>query len=81
MAISWRGRSKPELLHADQAAVQRWLEQPLSVYRPIVLVVALAVSLFLPSWGLWLLLLLIFDNAVDRLIARMRGLPAPDPED
>jgi len=81
VAISWRGRRKPELLHADQAAVQRWLKQPLSVYRPIVLVVALAISLFLPSWGLWLLLLLIFDNAVDRLIARMRGLPVPDSED
>ena len=81
MAISWRGRSKPELLYLDRAEVQRWLAQPLSVYRSMVLALALVVSLFAPSWGTWLLLLLIFDNLVERLIAKVRGLPPPDPED
>jgi len=81
VAISARGRVKPELLHADRPEVQRWQAQPLSVYRPIVLTLALVVSLFEPGWGTYLLILLIFDNVVDRLIAKARGLPAPDPED
>lgn len=80
-AISWRGRRKPELLHADKAEVQRWLHQPLSIYKPAVLLLALVVSLFLPTWGTWLLLLLIFDDLIDLIIARVRGLPPPDPDD
>jgi uncharacterized membrane protein len=81
VAITWRGRRNPDLLYVDRAEVQRWLAQPLSVYRPIVLTLALVVSLFYPGWGTWLLLLLIFDNLVERLIAKARGLPPPDPED
>jgi len=81
VAISARGRAKPELLHTDRREVQRWQAQPLSVYRPIVLTLALVVSLFEPGWGTYLLILLLFDNVVDRLIAKSRGLPAPDPED
>jgi uncharacterized membrane protein len=81
MAISWRGRSKPELLHADRPEVQRWQARPLSFYRTIVLSVALLVSLFFPAWGTLLLIPLVLDNVVDRLIAKARGLPAPDPED
>jgi len=81
VAISARGRSKPELLHDDRAEVRRWLAQPLSLYRPVVLTLALVVSLFSPELGTYLLILLVFDNVVDRLIAKARGLPAPDPED
>ncbi|MET0864256.1 MAG: TMEM175 family protein, partial [Nakamurella sp.] len=76
--ISLRGRRKTDLLHTDRVEVQRWLRQPLSVYRPVVRAVALLVSLFFPGWGSWLLLLLLFDNVADRLVARIRHLPAPD---
>jgi hypothetical protein len=47
----------------------------------IVLVFALGVSLIRPDWGTWALLLLLFGNLIDRLIAKVRGKPVPDPED
>lgn len=75
--ISLRGRARRDLLHADRAEVELWLRRPLSIYRPVVLTAALVVSVFSPSAGLWMLLLLVFDNLVERLISRVRGLPPP----
>lgn len=81
VAISLRGRRKTGLLHADRVEVQRWLSRPSSWYKPIVLFLALVVSWFWPEWGTLALLLLIFDGLVNRLIAWVRGLPAPDRDD
>ena len=77
LGIAWRGRARPKLLHADRPEVQAWVRRPVSLYRPAVLSLALVVSFFRADIGLWLLLLLIFDNLVERLIARVRGVPAP----
>ena len=81
VGIVSRGKRKPELLQTDRAEVKRWQEQPVSWYNVIVLVFALVVSLIWPDWGTWALLLLLFGRLIDRLIARVRGKPAPDPED
>ena len=81
VGITLRGRHKPELLQTDRAEVQRWLSRPVSWYNVIVLVFALVVSLIRPDWGTWALLLLLFGNLIDRLIAKVRGKPQPDPED
>jgi len=76
--MSMRGRSHPDLLHADREEVQLWLRRPLSLYRPAVLSIALVVSLFAAPIGLLLLFLLVFDSLVERLLARVRGVPPPD---
>jgi uncharacterized membrane protein len=81
VGITLRGRRKPELLQTDRADVQQWLSRPVSWYNVIVLVFALGVSLIRPDWGTWALLLLLFGNLIDRLIAKVRGKPVPDPED
>jgi uncharacterized membrane protein len=81
VGITLRGRRKPELLQTDRAEVQRWMARPVSWYNVIVLVFALVVSLIRPDWGTWALLLLLFGNLIDRLIAKVRGKPRPDPED
>lgn len=76
--ITARGRARPDLVHADRAEVQQWMRRPLALYRPVVLSVALVVSLFSPPVGLYLLLLLVFDNLVERLISRARGWTPPN---
>jgi len=81
VGITLRGRRKSELLQTDRAEVQQWLARPVSWYNVIVLVFALVVSLISPDWGTWALLLLLFGNLIDRLIAKVRGKPRPDPED
>ena len=81
VGITLRGRRKPELLQTDRADVQQWLSRPVSWYNVIVLVFALGVSMIRPDWGTWALLLLLFGNLIDRLIAKVRGKPVPDPED
>ena len=81
VGIALRGKRKPELLQTDRAEVRQWMDRPASWYNVIVLVFALVVSLIRPDWGTWALLLLLFGQLIDRLIARVRGKPAPDPED
>lgn len=73
--ISVHGRRKRELLQADRPEVEQWLAQPVSWYKPAVLLFALVVSLFWAAWGTWALLLLILDNPIERLIAKLRGRP------
>ena len=81
VGISLRGRRKPELLQGDRVEVQQWLGRSVSWYNVIVLLLALVISLFRPDWGTWALLLLIFDNLVERLLAKVRGRPALDSDD
>lgn len=50
VAITLRGRSKPELLETDRVEVQQWLGRRVSWYNPIVLAIALLISLVGPDW-------------------------------
>jgi uncharacterized membrane protein len=78
--ISLHGRRKPELLHADRPEVQRWRARPVSYFTICVMAIALAVSIIFPDAGVWGLILLLLERPFDRVWAKIRGRPAPEPE-
>lgn len=78
--ISLRGRRHTELLHADRDEVQQWLANPHSLYTICALLIALALSIFVPEVGAWPLLLLFLENPVEALIDRIEvAAAAPMP--
>jgi TMEM175 potassium channel family protein len=72
-AMSWWGHRRPALLHPDNEEVRRWLAQPVSLVTPIILLVALVLSIFVPGIGSWPLLALVLDDRIEHLWLRVRG--------
>jgi uncharacterized membrane protein len=79
-AITIKGRRKPELLHIEKPEVQRWLARPVSFFTIGVMVIALAVSIIFPDYGVWGLILLLLERAYGRVWAKIRHRPAPEPD-
>jgi uncharacterized membrane protein len=80
-AINILGRRKPEmLLHTDKPEVQQWLAHPVSFFTIGVMVIALAISLIFPEQGVWGLILLLLERPFDRVWAKVRHRPAPEPD-
>lgn len=71
--MSWWGHRHPELLHADSAEVRRWLAEPVVPVTPLILLVALVLSVFVPAAGMWPLLALVLDDRIEHLWLRVRG--------
>jgi uncharacterized membrane protein len=72
LGMALHGRRRTELLHAGSAEVAAWLGRSVSFYNTAVMVLAFGLSLVAPAVGLWSLLLLLLDNVVEGLVARMR---------
>lgn len=70
-AIELRGRRRPTLLN-DSEPVRQWLTDHLSWTTQAIILLALALSFIHPAMGLWTLLLLTVDGAVDRRAHRRR---------
>jgi len=75
-AMAWWGRRHRELL-AEDPETDRWVAEPLSIGVPVVLVIALVLTLVVPSIGAYpLFLLLAADNLIDRVrLTRWRRRP------
>jgi hypothetical protein len=74
--MAWWGRRHRELL-AEDPETDRWVAEPLSIGVPVVLVIALVLTLVVPSIGAYpLFLLLAADNLIDRVrLTRWRRRP------
>lgn len=72
-AMSWWGHRRPALLHADEEEVRQWLAEPVSLVTPVILLVALVLSVFAPAVGSWPLLALVLDDRIEHLWLRIRG--------
>jgi uncharacterized membrane protein len=83
LGMALHGRRRTELLHTNSAEVAGWLGRSVSFYNAGVMVLAFGLSFVAPVVGLWSLLLLVLDNVVDGLVARVRrrrsGGPATEP--
>jgi uncharacterized membrane protein len=67
-----RGRAHRELLtHSDE--VDRWLDQPMSYFNAVTMVVVLVLVIVVPQVGLWPLLILTLEGVYERLLAKLRG--------
>jgi uncharacterized membrane protein len=75
--MSWWGHRRPGLLHADREEVRQWLAEPTSLVTPLILLVALVLSIFVPSIGSWPLLALVLDDRIEHLWLRLRGKRGP----
>lgn len=65
-AMELHGRRHPELLHADSPEVASWLRDRATWFTPVIIVLALVLSFFVPTAALWSLLLLTIDGVVER---------------
>jgi uncharacterized membrane protein len=72
-AMSWWGHRHPELLHPNSEEVRQWLAEPVSLVTPIILLIALVLSIFVPPIGSWPLLALVLDDRIEHLWLRLRG--------
>lgn len=54
--MGWWGRRHPELLQPDSEEVRRWRAEPVLQVTVLILLVALVLSVFVPSAGMWPLL-------------------------
>ncbi len=70
--LSWWGHRHPELLHGDSEEVRQWRAEPVSLITPAILFVALLLSIFVPSAGMWPLLALVLDDRIEHLWLRLR---------
>ena len=73
VAMSWWGHRRPNLLHHDDEDVRQWLAEPASLVPPLIIFVALVLSIFAPAIGSWPLLALVFDDRIQHLWLRLRG--------
>jgi uncharacterized membrane protein len=71
--MAWWGHRHPELLIQDQDEVAPWLAAPVSAVTPAILFVALILSIFVPSIGMWPLLALVVQDRIEGLWLRVRG--------
>jgi len=67
------GRRHRELLLADRAEVDDWVNEPRSLTTVGILVVALVLSIAVPRVGTLPLLALLFTDAIDRAVLRLRA--------
>jgi uncharacterized membrane protein len=76
--MSWWGQRHPELLRPDRDEVRRWRAEPLVPITPVIIFVALILSIVAPAIGMWPLLALVLDDRLEALWLRIRGRrPAP----
>lgn len=73
LGMSWWGRRHRELLLADRPEVDSWVNEPRSLTTVGILLVAFVLSIAVPSVGTWPLLALLFTDAIDRAVLRLRG--------
>jgi len=71
--MSLWGRRHRELLLADRAEVDDWVNEPRSLTTVGILVVALVLSIAVPRVGTLPLLALLFTDAIDRAVLRLRA--------
>jgi uncharacterized membrane protein len=72
-AMAWWGRRHQELLDLDREEIRAWAAEPTSFVTVGSLLVALVMSLAIPSVGAWPLLLLVLDDPIQRIVDRFRG--------
>jgi TMEM175 potassium channel family protein len=70
--MSWWGRRHRELLVASRTEVEDWVNTPRSLTTVGILLVALVLSIAVPTIGTWPLLALLFTDAIDRAVLRLR---------
>lgn len=70
--MSWWGRRHRELLLADRPEVEDWVNEPRSLTTVGIMLVALVLSIVRPSVGVWPLVALLFTDAIDRAVLRLR---------
>jgi hypothetical protein len=77
--MSARGRRHRELL-AEGPEVDRWVNEPVSVVTAALLLIALVLSIVVPAVGTWPLLALVADDAIEKVVFKLLGRPAPSHE-
>jgi uncharacterized membrane protein len=75
--LSWWGHRRTGLLRSDREEVRQWLAEPTSLVTPLILLVALVLSIFVPAIGSWPLLALVLDDRLQHLWLRLRGKRGP----
>jgi uncharacterized membrane protein len=75
VGLSWWGRRHPELLR-DSDEVRDWLTRPIVPVVPLILLVALLLSVVAPAVGSWPLFALVLDDRLEALWLRARRRPA-----
>lgn len=70
--LAWWGRRHPELLDTDSAEVREWLARPTSLVTAVIVLVALLLSIVVPSVGSWPLIALVLSDRLDNLWVRLR---------
>jgi uncharacterized membrane protein len=73
LGMSRWGRRHRELLLADRPEVDDWVNTPRSLTTVGILLVAFVLSIAVPSVGTLPLLALLFTDAIDRAVLRLRG--------
>ncbi len=71
--MTWWGHRHPQLLIQDRDEVDRWLAEPVVPVTPVILFVALVLSIFAPSVGMWPLLALVLEDRLEQGWLRLRG--------
>jgi TMEM175 potassium channel family protein len=71
--VSWWGRRHRGLLLADRREVDDWVNEPRSLTTVGIMLVAFVLSIAFPPVGVWPLLALLFTDAIDRAVLRLRG--------